>query len=88
MAESEAREWVLAEQKICTDGQKVSVFGKKNNIHSCSSFQISLLSARRCKPSTQTDTHSLASDSAIGLHLLQNPVFTQLFDDSRFSTLD
>ena len=43
------------------------------SIRSCSSSQKRLLPARRCKSSTQTNTKSLASDSAIGLHLLQNP---------------
>ena len=42
------------------------------SIRSCSS-QKRLLSARLWKFSTQTNTQSLASDSAIGLHLLQNP---------------
>ena len=46
-----------------------------------------LLPARRCKSSTQTNTQSLASDSAIGLRLLQNPTCAQHYDDSRFSTL-
>ena len=40
---------------------------------SCSSSQKRLLPARRCKSSTQTNNQPLASDSAIGLHLLQNP---------------
>ena len=43
------------------------------SIRSCSSSQKRLLPARQCKSSTQTNTKSLASDSAIGLHLLQNP---------------
>ena len=54
------------------------------SIRSCSS-QKCLLPARRCESSTQTNTQSLASDSAIGLHLLQNPTCTQHYDDSRFS---
>ena len=37
--------------------------------------------------STQTDTQSLASGSAIGLHLLQSPTCAQHYDDSRFSIL-
>ena len=53
------------------------------SIRSCSSSQKRLLPARRCKSSTQ----SLASDSAIGLHLLQNPTSTQHYNDSRFSIL-
>ena len=57
------------------------------SIRSCSSSQKRLLPARRCKSSTQTNTQSLASDSAIGLHLLQNPTCAQHYDDSRFSIL-
>ena len=56
------------------------------SIRSCSS-QKRLLPARRCKSSTQTNTQSLASDSAIGLHLLQNLTCAQHYDDSRFSIL-
>ena len=56
-------------------------------ICSCSSSQKCLLPARRCKSSIQTNTQSLASDSAIGLHLLQNPTCAQHYDDSRFSIL-
>ena len=48
----------------------------------CSS-QKRLLPARRCKSSTQ----SLASDSAIGLLLLQHPVCVQRYDDNRLSIL-
>ena len=44
-----------------------------------------LLPARRCKSSTQTNSQSLASVSATGLHLLQNPTCAQHYDDSRFS---
>ena len=57
------------------------------SIRSCSSSQKRLLSTRRCKSSTQTNTQSLASDSAIGLHLLQNPTCAQHYNDSRFSIL-
>ena len=57
------------------------------SIRSCSSSQKRLLPARRCKSSTQTTTQSLASDSAIKLHLLQNPTYAQHYDDSRFSIL-
>ena len=57
------------------------------SVRSCSSSQKRLLPARRCKSSTQTNTQSLASDSAIGFHLLQNPTGTQHYDDSRFSIL-
>ena len=57
------------------------------SIRSCSSSQNRLLLARRCKSSTQTSTQSLASDSAIRLHLLQNPTCAQHYDDSRFSIL-
>ena len=57
------------------------------SIRSCSSSQKLLLPARRCKSSTQTNTQSLTSDSAIGLHLLQNPTSAQHYDDSRFSIL-
>ena len=53
----------------------------------CSSSQKCLLPARRCKSSTQTNTQSLASDSVVGLHLLQNPTCAQHYDDSRFSIL-
>ena len=51
----------------------------------CSSSQKRLLPARRCKSWAQTNTQSLASDSAIGLYLLQNPSCAQHYDDSRFS---
>ena len=71
------------------------------SIRSCSSSQKCLLpkmltsllspnlykNAYRCKSSTQTNTQSLASNSAIGLHLLQNPTCAQHYDDSRFSIL-
>ena len=55
------------------------------SIRSCSSSQKRLLPTRRCKSSTQTNNQYLASDSAIGLHLLQNPTCAQHYDDSRFS---
>ena len=58
------------------------------SIRSCSSSQKRLLPACRCRSTTQTNTQSLASDSAIGLHLLQNPTCAQHYDDSRFSILD
>ena len=57
------------------------------SIRSCSFFPKHLLPARRCKSSTQTNTQSFASDSDIGLHLLQNPTCTQHYDDSRFFIL-
>ena len=57
------------------------------SIRSCFFSQKRLLHARRFKSSTQTNTQSLASDSAIGLHLLQNPTCAQHYDDSRFSIL-
>ena len=41
----------------------------------------------RCKYSTQTNIQSLASDSVIGLHLLQNPACAHYYEDSRFSIL-
>ena len=50
-------------------------------------FQKRLLPVRRCKSSTQTNTQSLASDSAIGLQLLQIPTCAQHYDDSRFFVL-
>ena len=57
------------------------------SIRSFSSSQKRLLSASRCKPSTQTNTEFFRSDSAIALHLLQNPVCAQHYDESRFSIL-
>ena len=57
------------------------------SIRSCSSSQKRLLPARRCKSSTQTNTQSLAFDSAIRLHLLQNPTCAQHYNDSRFFIL-
>ena len=57
------------------------------SVRSCSSSQKRLIPARLCKSSTQTNTQLLASDSAIGLHLLQNPTCAQHYDDSRFSIL-
>ena len=53
-------------------------------IRFCSSSQKRLLPACRCKSSTQTNTQFLASDSAIGLHFLQNPTSAQHYDDIRF----
>ena len=58
-----------------------------NSIRSCSSSQKRLLPARRCKSSTQTNTQSLASDSTIEFHPLQNLTCAQHYDDSRFSIL-
>ena len=55
------------------------------SIRFCSSSQKRLLPACRCKSAIQTNTHSLASDSAFALHLLQNPTCAQHYDDSRFS---
>ena len=46
-----------------------------------------MIRALRCKSFTQTNTQSLASDSPIGLNLLQNPTCAQHYDDSRFSNL-
>ena len=57
------------------------------SIRSFSSSQNRLLPARRCKSSTQTNTQSFASESDIGLHLLENAVCTQQYDGSRLSTL-
>ena len=54
------------------------------SFHSCSFSQKRLLPARRCKSSTQTNTQSLASDSAIGLHLLQNPICAQIMMTADF----
>ena len=56
------------------------------SIRFCSSSQKRLLPARRCKSSTQSNTQSLASDSTIRLHVLQNPTCAQHYDD-RFSIL-
>ena len=50
-------------------------------ICSCSSFQKRILRAHQCKYFTQPIIQSLASDSIMGFHLLQNP------NDSRFSIL-
>ena len=57
------------------------------SIRSFSSSPKRFLPSRWCKSSTQTNTQSLASDSAIGLHILQNPTCDQHYDDSRFSVL-
>ena len=54
------------------------------SMSSCSSSQKRLLPAGRCKSCTQTNTQPLASDSAIGLHLLQNPACAQHYDDRDF----
>ena len=56
-------------------------------IHSYSSSQKRLLLALQGKSFTQTNTQSLASNSAIRLHLLQNPTCVQHYNDSRFSIL-
>ena len=57
------------------------------SICSSSSSQKRLLPACRCKSSTRTNTQSFAFDSDIGFHLVQNPVCTQHYDESRFSIL-
>ena len=44
------------------------------SIHSCSSFLKRILFTRPCKSSSLPNTQSLAFDSAIGPHSLQNPV--------------
>ena len=55
-------------------------------IRSCSFFQKRLLPARRCNSSTETNTQSLASNSAIGLHLYK--ILSELnIDESKFSIL-
>ena len=56
-------------------------------ISSCFIFQKRLLPARRCNSFTETNTQYLPSDLAIGIHLFQNPVCAQHYDDSRSSTL-
>ena len=38
-------------------------------------------------PPSLINTQSLVSDSAIGLHVLQNPACAQHYDDSKFSIL-
>ena len=103
MAESEVKDWVLVwvedlhrragskrfweEEQERIDLANPNRFGEPISIRSCSSSQKRLLPARRCKSSTQTNTQSLTSDSAIGLHLLQNPTCAQHYDDSSFSDL-
>ena len=57
------------------------------SIRSCSSSQKRILPARRCKSSTHTNTQPLASNSAVGIRLLQDPAYAQHYDDSRFSIL-
>ena len=57
------------------------------SIHSGVSSQKRALPARDCKSSSQSATQHFASDSAIGVHLLQNPTCAQHYDDSRFSIL-
>ena len=44
-----------------------------------------ILPTSQCKSSTQTNAQLFATDSAIGLHLSQNPACAQHYDDSRFS---
>ena len=56
-------------------------------IRSYSSSQKRLLPARRCKSSTQPNTQSFAPDSAVGLHLLQNPTCAPHYVDRKFSIL-
>ena len=46
-----------------------------------------LLPAHHSESSAQPNTQYLASNSAIGLHLLQNPNYDQHYDDKRFSIL-
>ena len=55
--------------------------GRKNPLLS---FPERTVPARLCKSSIQNNTQSLASDSAIGLHLLQKPACSLQYDDSRF----
>ena len=57
------------------------------SICSCFSSQKHILPARQCKSSTQPNTRSLASDSAIGSHLLQNHACAQHYNDSRSAIL-
>ena len=70
-----------------SSGIVFSIFAIVFYIRSCSSSQKRLLPLRWCKSFIRTNTQSLASDSAIGLHLLQNPTGAQQYDDSRFSIL-
>ena len=56
-------------------------------IRSGVSSQKRVLPARDCKSYSQSATQHLASDSAIGPHLLQNPTCVQYYGDSRFSIL-
>ena len=57
------------------------------SIRSGVSSQKRVLPARDRKFSSQSATQHLASDSAIGPHLLQNPTCAQHYDDNRFSIL-
>ena len=54
------------------------------SFRSCSSSQKRLLPARWCKSFTQTNTQSLASDSVIGIHFLQNPICALHYDDNQW----
>ena len=87
MAESEAKDWVLVWVEDLHRRAGSKRFWEEEQERIRTSSQKRLLPARRCKSSTQTNTQSLASDSAIGLHLLQNPTCAQHYDDSRFSIL-
>ena len=68
--------WTCPCQTTCPQIYPFLLFFPKT-LTSCSSVQIF----------TQTNTQSLASNSAIGLHLLQSPTCAQHYDDSRFSIL-
>ena len=57
------------------------------SIRSCFFSQTRLLPAARCHSYIETNTQSLTSDSAIGLHLSQNSVCTRHYDESIFSIL-
>ena len=67
-----SRQYTNVSRNLCKIKQHVSKF-----IRFCSSSQKRLLPARRCDTSIKTNSQSLASDSAIGLYLLQNPVCAQ-----------
>ena len=79
--------WEVRPTYRLSQWHEMTCFSQKRFSQNCYFFQKRLLPARRCKSSTQTNK-SLASDSVIGLHLLQNPTCAQHYDDSRFSILD
>jgi len=57
------------------------------SIRNAACSQTRIQPKRDCKSSIQLPTTQLSYDSAIGLHLLRNPICTQNYDDKQFCIL-